>query len=189
MNNDKKTLSRTHILNPKTNRMIRIGGRIYNEMVKNNLLSLSKEDETNKVVYTGESKEELYTVGNTVKKYENQMNPPAKGKYFAQRGNKIRERKRTMSRIELTNKVQERCLDLYLENKHLFTPDMDKEKVQHILNDLLHKDLAGIPTKIKKKKKYIVSEVPKSNFYEITDTDLEMDYTDTELETDYEEED
>ena len=179
MNNTAKT----HIKNPETNRLIRIGGRTYNDLVRNNLLKINKNEVDNKVVFEGETKEELDTVGGTIKEYETKLNPPSKNKYYAQRGNKIVERKKTISRVELTNDIQRRCLDLYLKHKHLFTNEMKKEEIQSVLNQLLHKDLAGMDTSVKKKTKYVVGKTPKSNFYQITETDLDTDFTETEIDT------
>ena len=173
---------KTHIKNPKTNRMIKIGGRVYNDLVRTNLLNIKEEDTHNKIVYEGETKEEIKVVGDKIKDYETKLNPPSNNKYYVKKDNKIRERKKTISRVELTNDIQRRCLDLYIKYKHLFTKDMDKVEVQRILNDLLHKDLAGLDTSIKKKKKYVLGNIPKDNFYEITETDLETDYTDTETD-------
>jgi len=173
------------IYNPKTKRYIKIGGRAYVNMVKNNALNMEL-DNTNKVVYEGETKEEVDRVGDTIKLYENKINPPPPGKYYVQRGNKIIERKKTQTRLELTNDIQKRCLKLYLENKNLFTDDMDKKAVEKILNDLLHKDLMGISTKIKKKSKYKVGKAPDNTFYNLTETDLDTDFSDTEIDTDIE---
>ena len=177
---------KTHIKNPNTNRMIRIGGRTYNDLVRNNLLNIKEENKHNKVVYEGASKEEVDAVGDRVKEYETILNPPSENKYYVRKGDKVRERKKTMSRLELTNDIQRRCLDLYIKHKHLFTKDMKKEEVQRVLNDLLHKDLAGLDTSIKKKRKFVLGKVPANNFYDITETDLETDYSDTEVETDIE---
>ena len=168
----------SHIKNPATNRYIKIGGRVYREMVRNNLLGLDSSEGKNKVVFEGESREEIAAIGDTVKKYEEKINPSSNNKYYAKRNNKVFERKRSIGRVELTNDIQKRCLKLYLENKDLFNTEMSKDRIEGILNDLLHRDLAGLDTTIKKTKKYVVGAIPTpiEEYDSDSDSDYEEDY-------------
>ena len=175
---------KTHIKNPKTNRLIRIGGRIYNDLVKNNLLNTVEQ---NRVIYEGLDKAEIDRVGVTVMKYENKINPPSNNKYFAKRNNKIFERKKTISRIDLTNDIQRRSLDLYLKHKHLFSDDMSTDEISSILNTLLHKDLAGLSTEIKVEKKFILGDIPQSGSDVDSDYEADSDDNDSDYEADSEE--
>ena len=169
-----KLNSRTHVVNPQTGRIILIGGRKYNDLVKAKLLDLPKEEVENKVVYETNTTEEMKLVAPLVKELKTPEEEPSiePQKYLAQRNNKMYERKKTTSRLDLTNKVQKRTLELYFENKDLFDDDMPPEEIQEVLNFLLHKDMAGIKHKVVKRKKYFVAPIEsESDFDSDSDSD------------------
>lgn len=163
--------SRTHVVNPETGRIILIGGRKYNSLVKNKLLKIPEDKVENKVIYETDTTEEMKLVAPLVKEIKPVEEAVAPIKYLAQRNNKMYERKKTTTRLDLTNKVQKRTLELYFENKDLFDDDMEQEEIQEILNYLLHKDMAGVKHKVVKRRKYFVAPIEESD----DDSDIDSD--------------
>jgi hypothetical protein len=92
-----------------------------------------------------------------------------------------------LNREELTDEVQKRCLELYLENKELFSEGMSKEEIQTLFRKLLNSSMLGGKKKVRKRTRYKVmlpTEPPAETEYESSSDEEEVEETDEEGEVD-----
>ena len=88
-----------YVINPITKRKIKVGGRVFNQLLNDNILQLTPDDKT-KVIYSGDNKENALKVkeGLNTKEF-------SKKHILKVKGNKIKQERRRVTREELNNKM------------------------------------------------------------------------------------
>lgn len=123
------------IKNPVTGRAIKVGGRIFNQLVSKNILKLPENDLT-KVIYVGNNPETALAVKKSLNLSD--------GKHSLKvRGNNIVQERRRVTKAEIQKKMQDVTLKIYHENASLFTDDMNVEQVGHLLQNLINEKIVG----------------------------------------------
>jgi hypothetical protein len=150
-----------HIINPHTGRKVKVGSRVFNQLLAKQVLKLDNTD-TNCIIYEGDNPSQIK---NNLKNITDDKHTTRviNGKVFKQ--------KRQTNRQELSRHIQDISLIVYQENKHLFDdPNMPQSKIQSLLQNLINQKLvdnASFPTtlsendkKIKSSFEYIVDNIP-----------------------------
>lgn len=161
------------IRNPNTGRFIKVGGRIFNELVNKKILNLDIKDK-GKVLYYGDTKEEVLKV-------KNKLNIQEDDKHVVKtRNNKIITQRRTVSRDELTKKTREVAIQVYRENSHLFNDSMSSAEISDLLKTLISKKMIddSADVKLKESLVWIAENVPSDE--EVDDEEIDLDETEEE---------
>lgn len=73
-----------------------------------------------------------------------------------------------LNKEEITDEVQKRCLELYIENRELFDAGMSKQEIQTVFRRLLSSSMMGGKKKVRKQTKYVLCEP-----HEVVETEFE----------------
>ena len=170
------------IVNPATKRKVKVGSQFYKALVRKNLLKLDDEMDRNRVVHTA-SEAELDTLADTLKRVHAEINPAPPGKYYVRKNGAIRERKKTVSRLQLVDDITRRCVALFFKHKRTFAKDMTEGDMAAVMHDLIHRDLVGFGSELRTTARYVLQRPPKSNFdVSFTPSDIEASDFDTDVD-------
>ena len=160
------------VVNPITGRNIKIGGRVFNQLVSKNILKLPDNDET-KVIFIGDDP-------NTALKVKHSLNITDDKHTLKVKDNKIVQERRRVTKEELQKRMQDVTLAVYRENASLFNDSMSIPQVSDLLQNLINERMINNDSndKLVKEGKYILENIDSESEESESEEDIEI-----ELET------
>jgi hypothetical protein len=175
------------IINPKTGRPIRVGGKLYNSLIREGLVKGIIEEKNNSLYDINEN-DDLEFVKNELSKNLPFNETAVRGKKGTKYENKIVKRKKVPNASEVASETIKLTANK-IKNKEIDFDDDDfaKNLEQMILAELLNekpKKSKPIPIKREKakpkKREFIMRKLPEP------ETETEIEFEETEIESDIE---
>jgi hypothetical protein len=159
----KKTKSNSDItdfvVNPVTGKLIKIGSRNYNQLLKDNILNLDPSTRKKTVVFDGDGDDEFKK---KLKVGEN-LN-------LVRRNGKIVENRRKITTMENIQHITKKSAEIVKEHINDFTDDMDDEQIYKKVKQLLSQKIIG-DVEPPKKKFELLEPLDNGVVYNLSDSD------------------
>ena len=123
-----------YIINPKTNRLIKIGSKLYNKLVVDGFLTLNKENHKDKVVFELEKDSNIKEIKNKLKEENNDKNITfalGKGVYK----NKIVKINKKKNKKELLTLISNIIYEIINDNNLYYElKNKDYDEIEYYIN-------------------------------------------------------
>jgi len=151
------------VVNPLTGKLIKIGSRIYSQLMKDNILQLDHNTRKKTVVFDGDGDDEFkkkLKVGDNLT--------------LIRRNGKIVENRRKITTMENIQHITKKSAEIVKEHLNDFTDDMDDDQIYKKVKSLLSQKIIG---DIKPQpKQFIVKEpVDDQLVYNLSGSDSDSD--------------
>jgi hypothetical protein len=147
------------VVNPITGKLIKIGSRIYNQLMKDNILKLDPSTRKKTVVYDGDGDNELkkkLKVGDNLN--------------LVRRNGKIVENRRKITTMENIQHITKKSAEIVKEHINDFTDDMDDEQIYKKVKHLLSQKIIG-DVELPKKRFELLDPLDSGPIYNLSDSD------------------
>jgi len=123
-----------YVINPRTGKPLKIGSKLYKQLLKDNILQLDFNTRKNPVVFNG--------VGD--KEFKAKFNP-SKNMNLIYRNGQLVENRRKTTTIENINHITLKSAEVIKEHLNEFTDDMDDDEIYKKVKMLLSQKIIGEP--------------------------------------------
>jgi hypothetical protein len=127
-------LTDNYVINPRTGNPIKIGSKLYKQLLKDNILQLDFNTRKNPVVFNGTGDKEFKTKFN-----------PSKNMNLIYRNGKLVENRRKTTTVENINHITIKSAEVIKEHLNEFTDDMDDDEIYKKVKMLLSQKIIGEP--------------------------------------------
>jgi hypothetical protein len=154
-----------YVVNPITGLLIKVGGKVYHQLLKDKALGMDTETREDTVVLSSGATDEI-------KKH---MKAP-KNTVLIRRDDKIYAQRRKMTKDEYMNNAILKSAEVVKHHLHEFNDDMTDEQIATKIKQLVVQKMVGnVPARPEKQSKYRVLKTNDRQTYEISDSSSDGD--------------
>jgi len=148
-----------YVVNPNTGQLIKVGGKLYHQLLKDKALGMDNETRNDTIVLsqgaTDEIKKNLKTPKNSV---------------LVRKDDKIYAQRRKMTKHEYIDNTILKSAEVVKHHLHEFNDNMTDEEIATKIKRLVIQQMIGSVPVVEKKSKYVVLSTNDKQDYEISDS-------------------
>lgn len=149
-----------YVVNPLTGQLIKVGGKVYHQLLKDKALGMDTDTRDDAVVLSSGATDEI----------KKNMKAP-KNSVLVRKDDKIYAQRRKMTKDEYMNNAILNSAEAVKDHLHEFNNDMtDDEIATKIKQIVVQKMIGNVPAQPKKQSKYRVLKSNDRQTYEISDS-------------------